>query len=93
MKLRTSDFCFDDKTHGPMRVHFFHGDRPFVQVFCFNKKILEVPNHHRRIRPCVTHCLEVIDMAFKKKPGSEHAKQRREAVKNSKPLLKIAEER
>jgi len=89
MTLDLSDFKFRDPKHGLVSVRFRFGDRPSVQVYLGRVRVSEIANHDKRYRPCVTHCQDVIRLALKKPPKSNHAAQRLKAVRDQKPLLRI----
>lgn len=72
MKITSAVFCFSNKER--QIAVSFNGES--VTVSEGETIVLELVNVKRKYKPCVTHCLELIQSAFRKPQSSEFAKQR-----------------
>lgn len=88
MKITDARFTLTD-ARGEFVVKFIYPGRGFDPVCSVEHqgKTARIANPHRRYKPCLTHCLDLIAQAMYEPPPTQFAKNRKEATRKDTAAL------
>lgn len=88
MKIDNALFTFRDRVHGLIHVEFCFDDKGIAVAVVINAqdKSFSFDNAKGTWKPCVTHCQDLIRLAFGRQPRTKFAKQK---IKHTRPNLRV----